>query len=690
MVKGSFSDFQRILKASFPFRYLTSEERELLEDESCEHFFAQGSVIIPPDCKGTGDLFFVRTGTVMTYMDDEDEAFKIHVVQPGHFFGEQIVLFDLPYSYGFRAKKDTVCVTVPGQAVLRLLGQSRSLAHSWANSLRDAQGVFAPFDRFQVELMRGVTQGTLDLNELLPYYQSLEPALHFGAGNSQIDFDGLLYAVRRLPENVTSTFAYLLTDDLPTEFSTPDQLFKNVVTAARRRSVWEMMAGKNMVLLRSGFSDLFDILTCLCVYAVEAGKIRSRMHNPKLIIQLEKYISARKRDYNNAPDPEGFLQTLPFSEDEVKGMMQIWPHDTAERLHQIVRHQEVVNLSIRRQVHNYKVRRNELWTSQIADAARRLLGVDPVDLPPDIRVHIISSNSHSVTNCLNPYLMDKQTEILEWGKRFRPEITEAGIPLAADRIYALARDYLKEAVLSETLPYNEADWGIRRLEETAATGIQVQLIDLGRLKGHPVDPHLSEFPTASRAIIVNIDYAFGDQAEDMIRNLIMLFGHNLASINILGKAGALKGRRGDILGPTAFIEQSSDLFYPLRSRESFCTDRLQELMPERSVFCGPMLTVSGTLLQNRVMLNFYHRLWNCIGLEMEGVYYLRQIREAFELGVISAEVDLRFFYYVSDLPMQTEQTLSVPLGPGEGIPPLYGITREILSSIFDQEREFEK
>lgn len=36
--------------------------------------------------------------------------------------------------------------------------------------------------------------------------------------------------------------------------------------------------------------------------------------------------------------------------------------------------------------------------------------------------------------------------------------------------------------------------------------------------------------------------------------LILLFGTNIRSINVLGKAGAMVGKRGDILLPTHFIK----------------------------------------------------------------------------------------------------------------------------------------
>ncbi len=85
------------------------------------------------------------------------------------------------------------------------------------------------------------------------------------------------------------------------------------------------------------------------------------------------------------------------------------------------------------------------------------------------------------------------------------------------------------------------------------------------------------------------------------------------------------------------------------------------------------------------MLNFYRRIWRCVGLEMEGTYYLRQILKARSLGLMSRDVALRFLYYVSDVPLVPSATLAGGLKPHEGVPPLYAITREILTSIFEQE-----
>jgi hypothetical protein len=133
--------------------------------------------------------------------------------------------------------------------------------------------------------------------------------------------------------------------------------------------------------------------------------------------------------------------------------------------------------------------------------------------------------------------------------------------------------------------------------------------------------------------------------------------------------------------PTAFVEQSQDSFLSVSAHNADAAARLAAALPERRILEGPLLTVAGTLLQNRAMLQFYRRVWGCVGLEMEGSWYLRAIHEAEALGVLAPGASLRFIYYVSDLPLEAGQGLSARLRPVEGLPPLYAATREVLQGI---------
>jgi hypothetical protein len=558
--------------------------------------------------------------------------------------------------------------------------QEGAFAQAFAALLRDRQGLFRSFELFRAEVLHCVGQGHVHLNELLPFYQALDPALHPGASHeTTLDIPALEYATRRLPANVGSTFAFLIRDELPSVFEDPDILFKPVTTDARRRAIWEVLPGKDLITVRSGMSDIMDFLTCLCVYSVEARKIRKRLYEGNVIRSLRVHLDHHSG--GDAAEEAQFIHSLGFSADEVSGLYRVWGRQTIQQLWWIINHREMFFVDIRRQLTQYNLKNFTRWSRQIGDACVSLMGCDPRELDPAISVHFVSSNTHSVTNCLNPWFAEHRQVILDWGRSIQHPLLQHTWHNQTDAVYALSRHYFKVHPESEKqMLAAERAAGILRLEATASTGIEAQVIDLSRSVGQSIDPGLS-LQSNSRHIIVNIDFAFGEQAEDIIHQLILLFGPNVRSVNFLGKAGALVGQRSDILVPTAFIEQNADNYLAVPETCSCCVAGIQERLSTQKVHVGPMLTVQGTLLQNRAMLHFYQRLWQVNGIEMEGYFYHRQVEEAKQTGLLRSDTVSRFFYYVSDLPLDARSNLSERLTPGEGIPPLYAITREVLAGI---------
>ena len=640
-----------ILDDVIPFRFLSAQQRAGLGAELVPHDFKPGDVIIR---QGEADdrVYVIESGSVAVFDLRGGSTAPLATITAGHYFGERAPLFGEARSLEVRAAEATRCLSLPGKTFLRLLAEAPAFAHALAHILRDKQGIFVAFDQFMAELLHGVADGEIDLRRLLPLYRKLAPALHRHVADDAIDFGALAYAVRRLPANITRTFLLFLTDNVPDAYAEPDRSFRFIPTGARPRAVYEIVPGKSMVLLRDGLSDLIDLVTCLCALAVEARKLRKRIAD--------------------------------LSPDELEQLREVWPEDASDRLRELAAHHEDFHIEIRKQLNNYNSAHSERWTAQLARATRALMGHDPNALPDDVTVHVISSNTHSVINCLSPFLAAHAGDIRAWAERTGHRHLGPGWHEPADLAYALSREWQTahpEAVAQRR--EIEHACGFQHLRESAFTGIEVQLIDMARV-GSRIDPSVTPPPSGRRSLLVNIDFAFGQQAEEIIGNLIVLFGRNLASVNILGKAGALQGRRGDILVPTCFIEQQHDQLHPV-SAETINLERLRGRAHDRGVHVGPMLTVAGTLLQNHPMLQFYRHIWRCIGLEMEGYFYHRKLEESAQLGVVPPTIPLRFLYYVSDLPLDSESNLSGRMSAVEGVPPLYAVTREILSSIFEQE-----
>ena len=653
-----------------PFAYLSREERQHLRDRLTEHHHAAGDVVFQQGDTRDARVYLLCNGSVAIRNTTPDGTVRrVAVVQEGHYFGERTPLFGGPRSTSAHALEPSHTFSLDSASFLALLRGSPVFARAFGNILRDKQGLFNAFDRFLAEVKHGAARGHIVLPRLLHLYRPLAPALHRGVNSDALDAAALSYALKRLPPNVTRCLSWFLVDDLPYIYSTAAETLEALPTDARRRAIWRMLPGKNLVLLRDGLSDLLDLITCLCIYAVEAGKIRRRLADPVVLWDLI-----------GPMDAETVLGRLDFSHAERELLDRLFPENLRQRLHDIAMHHEDASITVYKQLDNYNSDHAEDWTRQVAAAVEDLLGVSVHDLPEQIDVHIISSNTHSVTNLLSPWLQENRHTIDAWGETQRQDIYKAAWVEPLDRTIALTRPYLaahphaaKERAERDRHP------GVRVIGESAFTGIAVQVFDTSALPSEGMDPSLPQ--PGRRSVIVNIDYAFGQQAEPILSSLMYLFGSSIRSINVLGKAGGLVGKRGDALVITRFVEQINEEIY--QPTTACNVERLRSRLPDREVFEGPALTVMGTVLQNETLLRYYERIWGCVGVEMEGAWYCRRLLEAQDLGLINADADLRFVYYISDLPLDAHGTLSAAMTLTEGIPPLYAATREVLTAIFE-------
>ncbi|MCL2791826.1 MAG: cyclic nucleotide-binding domain-containing protein [Spirochaetaceae bacterium] len=677
----SYNPAAAFIETVIPFRFLCNQDKKKLVKTLKEYSFSRGDIIYS---KGDTDdsVFLIRKGTVET-LDNNDSGFvRLNTITAGRYFGERAALFNQKRINTVRALSDVTCYSVSGKNFRNLIHSSKAFSKAMSTILRDKQGIFSAFDRFKAEVLQGITRGHIQIKELIPYYKDMMPAMHkLLTMEDEVDIAVLDYAVKRLPSNVTENFVYILIDELYDHIPEPWKLFEPVPAVARRRREWKMLSGQTMMLYRPGITDLLDLITCLCVFVVEVTKIQKKLLEHRILISIKNHISKNESQKDKKEEDAVFLKTLPFSEKELAGLKIIWPDDTVKYIYNVAIHSGIFNLIIKKQIDVYNTRRAEMWLTQIGNSVKDLTGYKVSELPENVKVHVISSNTHSVINCLNHELISRIDEIISWGEKTNHPALKQKWFNKHDLLYALAKDFIREKDENDIQKIKNYE-GVIRLERTASTGIQVQLFSLKKLGKKKIDPGLPPVPNDSDAIIINIDYAFGEQAEEIMRSLLLQFGKNLASINIMGKAGALVGKRGDILLPDVFIGQSEDFFQPVENQALFKIERLQKRLDGIKIHKGPMLTVDGTLFQNSMMLSFYRHIWDCIGLEMEGIYYLRQIIEGTQHGLIPKDLFTSFYYYVSDIPADSGSQLSTVMELSEGIPPLYAITREILTDIF--------
>jgi hypothetical protein len=666
-----------LLERTNPFAFLDAGRRAWLASRAEVRHAEPGTPLLLERDRAAASVFVIARGSI----EITDARGERQIVPEGEHWGELVALLDVPHEQARAGELGAELLVLGGHDFLALVEESNVFAQALALTLVRKLKVFDPYRALFAKVQELAERGSFFLSELLPYYRALRPALHPGLDEPEIDVDALKYAVLRLPPEVTHTTFFFLTDTLPVLYSDPDTKFTPVSCGkARRRSIWQLMPGKLLVLVRDGLSDILDLLTCLCLYAIEVRKLRMKIGDDKRLRQLAALIER--------PDAEAerwFLDDLPLSPAEREGVVRLWPQRTAERVREILLHHEDLAFDVRRAVGDYSSRSIDQWVAHIRDEAKKL-----VDLGSELDVHVISSNTHSVGNCLSPFMRRRTDEILAWGREHAPGL--AGEPSAerpwghawsqqADLVYATApRWFAARPDLEKHRMEEDRASGRVHIAQSAFTGIEVDLINVSALKQDALDPLLDLGSAPRQRLIVNVDYAFGEQADEILSALIFLFGRRIRSVSVLGKAGALVGHRGDFLLPRALLLQTNDELYRIPNHD-LDREELQELADGRGVHEGTMLTVAGTLLQDRKLLLLYKRIWRCVGLEMEGCWFARRVQTAIETGLLAPDVKTRFAYYVSDAPLEPASTLVEALRPEEGVPPLYGITRAILRKI---------
>ena len=510
---------------------------------------------------------------------------------------------------------------------------------------------------------------------------SLRPEIYGTIAEEKVELSGLLYVIERLPVGIEECRFINLTSDEGYSKSH----FKAIIPPKRKRNCYRIDEEQMNVEITRGRSDIYDILTHLTFIFIESHKIKDRilidesgevtrdwqkleqavLSNKKLtLIEKEKTISHTAnilgRTFSEVLDiydafgttekPDRFLHVIYWL-----GKLAI--EEVIDNNKRTITFSPILRERLGHHIHG------EIWANNIKDV---LMQHQLLDRP----IHIISANMHSVMNSIfaTHVLKTKfkdQTDFFIY-----EELSKSGAHDVRDKVTAFAEQH-----------------GMISLPDTSGTNIDVQIFDTAK-----IDWKKSAFPTAklgdAKPVIIVMDYAFGEQAYETIDELLKPYQEtkikkvflNVESVSIMGKAGILQGGKGDIMIPSAHINEGTGDNYPFENE-------LTAAMLEGNgipVFAGPMVTVLGTSLQNKDLLKFFHdSTWGVIGLEMEGAYYQKAIQSASKIRKsINPDVKVRYAYYASDNPLETGSTLASGGLGTTGVKPTYLITIKILEQIF--------
>ena len=425
---------------------------------------------------------------------------------------------------------------------------------------------------------------------------SLRPEIYGTIAEEKVELSGLLYVIERLPVGIEECRFINLTSDEGYSKSH----FKAIVPPKRKRNCYRIDDEQMNVEITRGRSDIYDILTHLTFIFIESHKIKDRilidesgevtrdwqklaqavLQNKKLtLIEKEKTISHTAnilgRTFSEVLDiyeafattekPDRFLHVIYW-------LGKLALEEVIENNKRTITFSPILRERLGHHIHG------EIWATNIKEVLQQN---NLLDRP----IHIISANMHSVMNSIfaTHVLKSKfkdQTDFFIY-----EELSKAGAYEVRDKVTTFAEQH-----------------GMISIPDASGTNIDVQIFDTAK-----IDWKKSAFPTAktgdAKPVIIVMDYAFGEQAYETIDELLKPFQAtkfkkvflNVESVSIMGKAGILQGGKGDIMIPSAHINEGTGDNYPFENE-------LTAAMLEGNgipVFAGPMVTVLGTSLHSQ-------------------------------------------------------------------------------------------
>lgn len=511
---------------------------------------------------------------------------------------------------------------------------------------------------------------------------SLRPEIYGSIAGEKVELNGLLYVIERLPVGIEECRFINLTSDEGYSKSH----FQAIVPPKRRRNCYRIDDEQMNIEITRGRSDIYDVLTHLTFAFIESHKIKNKVvldeterevtrdwekleeivreDKELTLIEKERAVShvsnVLGRSFSEVIDiydsfgtrekPDRFLHIIYWL-----GKLAI--EEVIDNTKRTITFSPILRERLGHHLHG------ETWANNIKDvlSANNLL---------ERPIHIISANMHSVMNSIFAPAVLKSKFQNKSDFMIYEELSKSGTGELRQEVQKIAQKN-----------------GMVFLPDESGTNIDVQIFDTSKIDWSKTNfPNVKtegEFP-----VLLVMDYAFGEQAYETIDELLKPYKQdetktflNVKSVSIMGKAGILEGGKGDIMIPTAHINEGTADNYPF-------DNELKAAMFQGNgiaVYEGPMVTVLGTSLQNKDLLKFFHEsTWGVIGLEMEGAYYQKAIQSASKIRKsIPSDVKVRYAYYASDNPLETGSTLASGGLGTTGVKPTYLITIKILEQIFN-------
>ncbi|PIR14185.1 MAG: hypothetical protein COV50_04200, partial [Flavobacteriales bacterium CG11_big_fil_rev_8_21_14_0_20_35_7] len=429
---------------------------------------------------------------------------------------------------------------------------------------------------------------------------SLKPEIYGSIAETKVELNGLNYVIERLPEGIEECQFINLTADEGLKNSH----FKAIIPPKRRRNCYRIDKNQMNIEVTRGRSEIYDILTHLTFLFIESHKIKDRvlinegnstirewkhleevvLFNKKLDqedreVLIAHLASILGRNYYEVLNADKLFST----KSKPNRLFEIFYWLGKLAIDEVLKNEKrVITFSseLRENIGHHLY--GEIWANNIKKV---LFKNNLLDKP----IHIISANMHSVMNSIYAPLAIPKERLANKGMTLFEKLSDS------------ANEELQQKVMAYALKN-----GLIYIKDASGTNINVQIIDASKIDFSQSEYKINQ---SEMPIIVVMDYAFGEQAFETMDELLKPYKSNrgkehhlnVISVSIMGKAGILDGKKGDIMIPSAHIFEGTADNYPFENQLS--KKDLEGF--GLKVYDGAMISVLGTSLQNKDILEFF-------------------------------------------------------------------------------------
>lgn len=533
----------------------------------------------------------------------------------------------------------------------------------------------------------------IQIRTLEEVHADMASSLHVNARSPEPDMPAFIYSSLRLPACISGVERVILgqSAEVFQRRGVGDvRAWQPIAARARRRRSYYDGDGTLACYIASR-SDIDDILPMLTAFQIEWNKLHIRMQGA----QVRQFLKSR----NDGEDALAALALgIGIDPADLDRLRQVWGDAFWPNMDAISRGPKRMRVRLLAgSLVDYQ-RATQQWWKDVEEAIPSIL---------QRPVYFVSSNTHSLVNLLTGFALRRQADLIrmvhepgfeglqaEW-----KEVEAEGARGARENfLYYALRKSLESgrgrAVEAERARA-EVECGVRRFRSEQSFDVEIQVLELARIRPDWVDPRLRgpemDRLRSSEALIVNIDYPLGMAAFHILSHLAARVGE-VRGVYVLGKAATLNGVVGDVMLPAVVHDEHSQNTYLIEN--CFSASNVGEDLTVGSVLDNQKaVSVRGTFLQNvRFMDVFYREGYTDI--EMEAGPYLSAVYEMFRpkrhpenevVTLYSLPFELGILHYASDKPMNRGRNLAAASLSYHGLEPTYAGSLAILRQVLRRE-----